>query len=87
MLSGEILDAVPGKRLEMTFVPGWTGNNPHTSRCVYEIEANGDICKLTILHYDLPAEATGVHDGWSAIAASLKSLLETGEPLAFAEAG
>ncbi|MEM8983447.1 MAG: metalloregulator ArsR/SmtB family transcription factor [Pseudomonadota bacterium] len=87
MLSGEILDAIPGERLEMTFIPGWEGDNPHISRCVYEIEVTGDVCKLTILHFDLPADATGIHDGWSSIVASLKSLLETGRALTFANAG
>ncbi len=37
--------------------------------------------KLTILHYDIPKENAGVRQGWARIAASLKSLLETGQPL------
>ncbi|MEL7535878.1 MAG: metalloregulator ArsR/SmtB family transcription factor [Pseudomonadota bacterium] len=84
MLSGEILDAEPGRRLEMTFEPGWLGPDAKSSRCVYEIEASGAVCRLTVLHYDLPADQPGVREGWSSIVASLKSLLETGEPLEFA---
>ena len=81
MLSGEILDVDPEKRLEMTFVPGWMGPAADESRCVYEIEPSGEICKLTVMHFDIPAGQEGVREGWSSIVASLKSLLETGAPL------
>jgi uncharacterized protein YndB with AHSA1/START domain/DNA-binding transcriptional ArsR family regulator len=83
MLSGEIIAADPPKRLEMTFTPGWLGPNAQTSRHIYEIAAAGALTKLTILHFDLPAEQGGVREGWAKIAASLKSLLETGEALNF----
>ena len=83
MLSGTVLAADPPKRLEMTFLPGWVGPNAKPSRNVYEIEAVGDLTKLTILHFDLPAGQEGLKEGWAKIAASLKSLLETGEALNF----
>jgi uncharacterized protein YndB with AHSA1/START domain/DNA-binding transcriptional ArsR family regulator len=83
MLSGEIIAAEPNKRLEMTFHPGWGGPNPKPSRNVYEIEGTGELTKLTILHFDLPPGQEGVKEGWAKIAASLKSLLETGEALRF----
>ena len=83
MLSGIVLAADPPKRLEMTFLPGWAGPNAKPSRNVYEIEAVGDLTKLTILHFDLPAGQEGLKEGWAKIAASLKSLLETGEALNF----
>ena len=83
MLSGIVLAADPPKRLEMTFLPGWVGPNAKPSRNVYEIEAVGDLTKLTILHFDLPAGQEGLKEGWAKIAASLKSLLETGEALNF----
>ncbi len=83
MLSGKILAADRPRLLDMTFVPGWSGPNAKASRNVYEIEAVGSLTKLTIMHYDLPKEFVGVKEGWSKIAASLKSLLETGEALSF----
>jgi uncharacterized protein YndB with AHSA1/START domain/DNA-binding transcriptional ArsR family regulator len=82
MLSGEIIAAEPTSRLEMSFVPHW-GNQKHAaSRNVYEIEQRGEATKLTILHYGLAKGQEGVKEGWAKIAASLKSLLETGKPLA-----
>ncbi|MGL4240947.1 MAG: SRPBCC domain-containing protein, partial [Beijerinckiaceae bacterium] len=80
MLSGEIIVADPPRRLEMTFLPGWTPN-ARPSRNVYEIKPAGEAVKLTILHFDIPRENADVRQGWARIAASLKSLLETGEPL------
>jgi DNA-binding transcriptional ArsR family regulator/uncharacterized protein YndB with AHSA1/START domain len=81
MLSGEIIEASPHTRLEMTFVPGWGSKAP--SRNVYEIMPQGDLSKLTILHYGLHPGQEGVREGWAKIAASLKSLLETGKALDF----
>ena len=83
MLSGEIIAADPPKRLEMSFNPGWIGPDAAKSHHVYEIEAMGDLTKLTILHYDLPESQHGVREGWAKIIASLKSYLETGEALKF----
>lgn len=80
MLSGEIIAADPPRRLEMTFVPGWVPN-PKASRNVFEIEPAGEAVKLTILHFDIPPENSGVRQGWAKIVASLKSLLETGKEL------
>ena len=51
------------------------------SRCVYELEQMGEVCKLTILHFEVPAGQEDVSVGWSRMAASMKSLIETGEPL------
>lgn len=80
MLSGEVTEFTPGERLAMTFEPHW-GEDFAPSRCVYEIEAVGATCKLTILHYDLPPGMDGVASGWMVTASGLKTLLETGEPL------
>ena len=83
LLSGEVLDFQVEKRLEMTFEPHW-GESRQTSRMVYELEQEGPVCKLTILHYDIPAGYEGVKQGWERIASGLKTLLETGEPLQLA---
>lgn len=76
MLSGEIISADPPHRLEMTFVPGWTGPNPQASRNIYELEAVGKATRLTLFHYDIPVGQDGVKDGWNIILGNLKTMLE-----------
>ena len=79
MLIGEIVAVEPHKRLEMTFLPAFMDRPDELSRNVYEISQMGDNCKLTIMHFGVTPELEGVRDGWSKIAARLKTLLETGE--------
>lgn len=82
MISGEVIEADPPRHLEMSFYSHWLGEPQTPSRIVYRIEQRGELCKLTILHFDLPPGLEGVKtDGWSRIASSLKSLLETGKSL------
>ncbi|SMY09479.1 ArsR/SmtB family transcription factor [Flavimaricola marinus] len=75
----------PKTRIESTFEPKWAGPDVPmaTSRFVYQIEPQGDFCQLTLEHYDVPAEQTGVLDGWSRILSGLKTYLETGQPANF----
>ncbi|MEU6702826.1 ArsR/SmtB family transcription factor [Streptomyces wuyuanensis] len=54
------------------------------SKVTFEIEPAGDMVKLTVVHDGFaPGSAVleGVGGGWPAILSSLKTLLETGEPL------
>ena len=61
------------------------------SRVTWEIEPQpGGVCKLTVIHDQLegsPKTAAGVAGGWMFIISGLKTLLETGEPLAGRSAG
>lgn len=82
MLGGKILAIEPLKRIDMTFEPGW-GDNLGSSRCVFEIEPEGDTCKFTVLHYAIPEGQDGVRDGWARVVSGLKSYLETGQPAHF----
>jgi uncharacterized protein YndB with AHSA1/START domain len=84
--SGEILEIGPGRRLVLTwrneFKPELRAEG--YSRMTYELEQQGDSVKLTIIHeMDKPDSKLieGVSMGWPGILSSLKSLLETGEPL------
>ena len=55
------------------------------SRVAFELEPVGDNVKLTVVHDDFEpgsTAATMVRNGWPVFLSSLKSLLETGEPLA-----
>jgi uncharacterized protein YndB with AHSA1/START domain/DNA-binding transcriptional ArsR family regulator len=57
------------------------------SQVAFEIEPTGALVKLTVHHTGFrPGSAilAGVSGGWPSVVASLKTLLETGEPLAFA---
>ncbi len=84
--SGEVLEIVPEKQLV------WTWKNEFKpelreeghSRMTYELEQIGDTMKLTVIHeMDKPESKfiEAVSNGWPAIMASLKSLLETGDSL------
>lgn len=55
------------------------------SKITFEIEPVGSLCKLTVTQDDFEPGSSvlaGVSQGWPPILASLKTLLETGEPLA-----
>jgi uncharacterized protein YndB with AHSA1/START domain len=84
--SGEILEIEPGRRLVLRwrneFRPELHAEGD--SRMSYEIEKQGDVVKLTVIHeMDKPGSKLidKVSSGWPMILASLKSLLETGESL------
>ena len=54
------------------------------SRVTFDIEPAGDLVKLTVIHDDFDpgsTAATMVRNGWPVFLSSLKTLLETGEPL------
>ncbi|MES2128175.1 MAG: SRPBCC domain-containing protein [Pseudomonadota bacterium] len=83
MVFGLVLDAIPAQRLELSYRAAWMAADVNTSRVVYDIAAVGNLVKLTISHYDLPAGHEGLKEAWAMIAASMKSLLETGSALQF----
>lgn len=85
--SGEIIEIDPPRKLVHTwrneFVPEMREEG--YSRITYELEPNGTSVKLTLTHeMDRPESKLigAVSQGWPAILASVKSLLETGESLA-----
>jgi DNA-binding transcriptional ArsR family regulator/uncharacterized protein YndB with AHSA1/START domain len=56
------------------------------SNVSFELEPMGELVKLTVTHGGFDPDSTilpGISEGWPTILASLKTLLETGEPLAF----
>ena len=84
--SGEILEIDPPRRLVLTWRHELTPElrAEGYSRLTYELEQQGTSVKLTLIH---AIDRSGskligaVSGGWPHILASLKSLLETGEPL------
>ena len=85
--SGEILEAVPGRRLVIRWLNEWKPEfkAEGAARCTMEIEPVADVdvpaVKLSITHEidreDSPFIGT-VSNGWPRILSNLKSLLETG---------
>ena len=86
--TGEVLEIEPQRRLVLTwrneFKPELREEG--YSRLTYQLEQQGDSVKLTVIHEIDKADSKfveAVSNGWPAIMASLKSLLETGESLEF----
>ena len=90
VVDGEVLEADPPRLLRHTWRSLWdeeTAREPH-SRVTWEIEPQEDgVTKLTVVHDELdaaPKTALNVAGGWMYVLSGLKTLLETGEPLASA---
>jgi uncharacterized protein YndB with AHSA1/START domain len=84
--SGEVVEIEPHKRLVLKWqnqmFPEMTAEG--FSRMTYELEPKGGTVKLTVTHTMDKSDSKfikAVSGGWPMILASLKSLLETGEPL------
>jgi uncharacterized protein YndB with AHSA1/START domain len=83
-VSGEVLESDPPRRLQVSWRVDWI--EPLEPAIVtYDIEAVGDVSKLTMTQHNAgPAPRKFVkagQQGWAVILSSLKSLLETGEPI------
>jgi uncharacterized protein YndB with AHSA1/START domain/DNA-binding transcriptional ArsR family regulator len=84
---GTVVDADPPRRLVYTFqyVGDEATRHERPSRVTWEIEAHGDLCKLTLIHDDFAEGETATYlkvgGGWPFILSNLKTYLETGEPL------
>jgi uncharacterized protein YndB with AHSA1/START domain/DNA-binding transcriptional ArsR family regulator len=81
-VTGHVITAEPPTRLVITFED--SPDTPRESSVVtFLVEPHHDIVRLTVTHENLPNEAmlNGISNGWPAVLANLKSLLETGEVL------
>jgi uncharacterized protein YndB with AHSA1/START domain len=83
---GEVLEIEPPRRL----VVSWRNKlfadmeAEGDSRMTYELEPQGESVKLSLIHEIARPDSKliqSISNGWPAILSSLKSLLETGEPL------
>jgi uncharacterized protein YndB with AHSA1/START domain len=86
-ISGEVIECDPPRKLTVTFNVNWPAliEKLGPTLVSYEIEPAGDAVRLTMTEaHDRPLSddiLSGGRQGWPAILSSLKSLLETGQPL------
>ncbi len=90
-VEGEVVESDPPRRLRHTWRALWDEETAREepSRVTWEIEPqDGGFSKLTVVHDQLegaPKTAESVSGaGWMMVLSGLKTLLETGEPLASA---
>jgi uncharacterized protein YndB with AHSA1/START domain len=87
-IGGEVIECDPPNKLTVTFNVNWPGliDKLGATLVSYEIEQAGETVKLTMIEsHDRPLGddiLSGGRQGWPAILSSLKSVLETGKPLA-----
>jgi uncharacterized protein YndB with AHSA1/START domain/DNA-binding transcriptional ArsR family regulator len=82
-VAGTVLEAQPPTRLVITFDAPGEQSPGGPSIVTFLVEPHEEIVRLTITHENLADgdALTVVSAGWPAVAANLKSLLETGEVL------
>jgi len=85
--SGVVLEAEPPRRLVFTWRVEFDDalRNEGYSKVTFDLEPLGGEVKLTVIHDELREDSgvfKGISGGWPKAIASLKTLLETGRPLA-----
>lgn len=84
-LAGKVIEYQPPSRLVISWANASELADPAKhSRVTFDIVPYEGMVKLTVTHDDLEVGSrmmTGITRGWPIVLSSLKSLLETGEPL------
>jgi uncharacterized protein YndB with AHSA1/START domain len=88
---GIVLESRASTRLSYTFHVQFVDElrDEHPSRVTFDIAPEGESSRLTLTHDEFDPGSKvleGCRSGWPAILSGLKSLLETGEPLALTSA-
>jgi uncharacterized protein YndB with AHSA1/START domain/DNA-binding transcriptional ArsR family regulator len=80
---GTVLEAVPPRRLVMTFAGPNEEDSGAPSQVTFTIEPHEEIVRLTVTHENLADQADyeAAASGWPAVLSNLKSLIETGQVL------
>ena len=78
---GVVLESDPPRRLSYTFRQ--VGIEMQPTRVTFTIDTRDDLVKLTLVHDEMPDEAMAeaFREGWAPILSSLKTYLESGQPL------
>jgi len=83
--AGKVVEVDPPRRLAYTFVNlSDKYKNEFPALATFVLEPYGKLVKLTLTHEGFAEQSrfyAGISKGWPAILSSLKSLLETGQPL------
>jgi uncharacterized protein YndB with AHSA1/START domain len=83
---GTVVERTPPATLVITWAfPADKGNAAKTSRVTFAVEPWKNVVRLTVTHDELEPDSPmlkGISSGWPLILSSLKSLLESGQPLA-----
>jgi uncharacterized protein YndB with AHSA1/START domain len=84
-LVGEVVEHAPPRRLVITWANASQADDPDRySRVSFDIVPFDGMVQLTVTHDELEKGsrmAAGVSTGWPRVLSSLKSFLETGEPI------
>lgn len=84
-IAGTVIETVPPRRLVISWASPSSFDDPaQHSRVTFEVVPYDNMVKLTVTHAELEAGsamATSISRGWPIVLSSLKSFLETGEPL------
>ena len=93
--AGKVLVCEPYRKLVYTWNPNdkpeIAKKRDGLSRVTYELTPMGPVVKFRLIHENLlpddlekdPNKFQGINNSWPAVISSLKSLLETGEPIMF----
>ena len=83
--AGKVVECDPPRRLAYTFINlSDTYQNEFPALATFVLEPYGKLVKLTLTHKGFSESSkffNGISKGWPAILSSLKSTLETGQPL------
>lgn len=81
-IAGTVVESAPPQRLAMTWGHSGETSPDKVSKVTFSIEPYHEIIRLTVVHEDLDDEMfKDISQGWPAVLANLKSLLETGHVL------
>lgn len=85
VMLGDVLEADPPRRLVISWLePQDRARKDRHTRVTFEIEPVADMVRLTVTHDELETGSDmhrKISQGWPRVLSSLKSLLETGQPL------
>lgn len=84
-LVGKVIESDPPARLVISWANESQKDDPEQySRVAFDIEAQGEMVKLTVTHDELQPGSgmlNGISKGWPLVLSSMKSFLETGQGL------
>jgi len=83
---GKVVESTPPRRLVLTWAfPSDAQDEVGHTRVTFELEPFMEAVRLTVTHDGLEPDSAmlhGITEGWPKVLASLKTLLETGKPMA-----